>query len=346
MLQVRHKKFKSYSGPCIYGEQRKPDFSTKLHCERAVLLTEGVETGYRLGSIMAADGTGMTAGLGQHILVYPRELASEDFNAKDDQGGLGELLRHMEVHAATPALDKLWEAFIAEGWYVAQDGRLRWHDNARVKVSGRWMDCKAGDVVHGAILRDTITPVGGKVPKTGAQWEQSKQWAILFHEVFSDPGSLKSQFDFEVQHLVTRIGHRKYPFRPHRRPETMAQAVYGSTSNEGLVVGRDISAMLDLALGVFHSHTVNAPAIAYRKLQESIQATGYRPEQARGGTGEIALARDLLRRLATAHYGRWNEDIAQGRWARTRARARESGMWPGEFFRGVGSSTPIMPRKF
>lgn len=343
MLQVRHKKFKSYSGPCIYGERRKPDFSTKLHCERAVLLTEGVETGYRLGSIMAADGTGVTAGLGQHILVYPRELAHEDFDAKDDQGGLGQLLRHMEVHAATPALDKLWGEFRAQGWYVAQDGRLRWYEDKRVKVRGRWMDFKAGDVVHGAILRDTITPVGGKVPKAGEQWEQSKRWAVLFYRVFSDSGSMKSQFGFEVDHLVTRIGHRKYPFIPHRRSQTMAQAIYGTGVVGELVAGRDISAMLDLALCVFHSHTVNAPAIAYRKLRHSLQATGYRSEQARGGTGEIALARDLLRRLATANYGRWNEDIAQGRWARTRARARESGMWPEDFFRG---HSPLMPRRF
>jgi hypothetical protein len=343
MVQVRYKKVKGYSGPLIYGKAIPPS-PTKNHLERAVQLTEGVETGFRVGSIMAADGTAMTAGKGQHILVYPKELANEDFNALDDQGGLGELLHFIEVTAPSGELDLLYGEFVAEGWYVASDGKLRWHDDARVKVKGRWLDCKAGDVVHGAVLRDTITPVGGKVPKTGEQWETAKKWAILFHNVFAQESSFDPQATFETHHLVYRVATRKFSFRPGYRKETILQVVYGGpTDLLKLKAGRDISDELDLAMCVFHSHTVNAPAIAFRRLRETIQATGYDAARHRGTAGEITFARELLKRLAKAKYGRWNESVDGGRWARTRAHARTSGQWPTKFFRG---QNPVMPAKF
>jgi hypothetical protein len=350
--RVLHRKFRTYSGPLIYGKKQAPDFEVKSHCRRAVLLTEGVETGYRLGSIMAADGTAMTAGRGQHILVYPRELAHEDFNPLDDQGGLGALLRRLEVDAPSEALEVLWAAFRAKGWYVAQDGKLRWLDGGRTKVKSRWMEHAAGSVVHGALLRDTLTPLRGQVPKSGEKWEQAKRWAIWFHGVFSDPGSSETQLDFEEAHLIDRICHRKYRFRDSHRPETVAQVVYGITQESGdrmedLSVS-NLSFELDLAMCVFHSHTVNAPAIAYRKLREALSATGFVGKRGRGTAGEIALARDLLRRLAKTQYGRWNEELEHGRWNRTRARARESKMWPPEFFSSgrTRGSAPLMPERF
>lgn len=356
MVQVRHKVFRSYSGPIIYGKKVEPETHTENHAQRAIIITEGVETGYRVGSIMAADGTAMTAGRGQHILVYPRELANEDFNAKDDQGGLGQLLYKIEkeawhhaakAHGPTP-FDDLFNAFNQEGWYLAGDGLFRWLEDGRAKVKGRWMDHEAGDIIHGAVLRDTITPVGGKVPKTGEQWQQARRWALLFHEVFAHQETTQIQFDFEVDHLVDRVSLRKYGFHPNQRKETVSQVVYGSRGFRGpapigkLKVGKHITEELDLAMCVFHSHTVNAPSIAFRKLKETLEATGFRP-MAGNTQAEIAFARELLKRLAKAKYGRWNEDIEGGRWDRTRARARESGMWPTRFFRG---QSPIMPVNF
>ena len=123
MPRVMYKEFKTYAGPAIYGKPLgKPERDMRHHVDRAVYLTEAVETGRRRGSIFAADGTGMTGGRGQHILVYPKELANEDFDAKDDQGGLGALLRRLEFEAPSKELEQLWEAFRAEGWYLASDG--------------------------------------------------------------------------------------------------------------------------------------------------------------------------------------------------------------------------------
>jgi len=348
MTIVRHRTHKSYSGPVIYGKKIPQDnVRTTSHCQRAVWLTEGVETEHRAGSIMAADGTGMTAGRGQHILVYPKELAHEDFNAKDDQGGLGKLLRRIEVKAPSSSLDILYGAFIAEGWHVASDGRFRWNEDGRVKVKGRWINCKAGDVVHGAVLRDTITPIGGKVPKTGRRWEQAKAWALLFHVVFSEPNSLEVQAAFEVNHLYHRMVSKKFAFRDNRRKETVSQVVYGGRQSKTpiphLQVGRDISEELDLAMCVFHSHTVNAPAIAFRRLRDTLKATGFNAPRDRGTNKEIVFARELLKRLAKTNYGRWLDSLKTGRWSRTRKTAMKSGLWPMRFFQG---SSPIMPVKF
>jgi len=344
-MQVRHKTFKNYSGPHIYGEKTTIRTDTINHVNRAVILTEGVETGYRPGSIMAADGTAMTAGCGQHILVYPRELANEDFNAKDDQGTLSSLLRELELVAPVDALAKLFGAFIAESMYVAKDGRLRFYEDTRAKVKGRWVDCKAGDIVHGAIIRDIITPLGGKVPKTGERWEQAKRWAVLFYDVFSDPDTFSAQLNFETDHLCYRVNRFKYLFHPNRRKETVAQVVYGNYPVEIIEADNQITPELDLAMCVFHSHSVNAPAIAYRKLKEAILATEYVPDILsihNRPDKEVKFARNLLRRLAKANYGRWNEKVHGGRWIRTRTCARTSEMWPPEFFKKDG----IMPLKF
>lgn len=334
-VRVMHKTFRSYSGPAIYGEKLgAPDF-TENHVQRAVLLTEAVETGRRKGSVFAADGTGMTAGRGQHILVYPRELAHEDFDAKDDQGGLGVLLQRIEMRAPSPALNRLWKAFKDEGWYIAQDGKFRWYGDGHSKVANRLVDHCSGDLVHGAVLRDTITPKGGKVPAKGERWDIAKGWALLFHDVFKTQKSMAVQMDFEVHHLVHRTSTRKFQFRLSRRRSTVEQEVYGLWPKPitKFVVGSDITPQLDLAMCVFHSHTVNAPAIAYRKLRDTINVTGYQPSRMRRTRSEITFAFELLRRLATARYGRWNEDIENGRWARSRARAMEFGFWPREFFR-------------
>jgi len=334
-VRVMHRSFRSFSGPAIYGVKLGAPSFTENHVKRAVLLTEAVETGRRSGSVFAADGTGMTAGRGQHILVYPKELANEDFNAKDDQGGLGSLLRNIEVCAPSKALERLFKAFWDEGWYLAQDGKIRWLGNGRSKVANRWVDHLSGDIVHGAVLRDTITPKGGKVPSKGERWDIAKEWALLFHSVFKTPKSMVVQMGFEVEHLLYRTSTRRFQFRQNRRRSTVEQEVYGTGSKNvaELVVGSDITPQLDLAMCVFHSHTVNAPAIAYRKLRDAIRATGYQPSGMRGTRAEIAFAFELLRRLANAKYGRWNEDVEHGRWARSRARAREFGFWPREFFR-------------
>lgn len=342
MVQVRHKVFRSYSGPVVYGQKIEPAARAETHALRAVTITEGVETGYRVGSIMAADGTAMTAGRGQHILVYPRELANEDFDSKDDQGGLGALLYKIErtVRGSQP-FDDLFNAFNQEGWFLSNNGQFRWLEDGRAKVKGRFVDHLPGDLIHGAVLRDTITPVGGKVPKTGERWQQARRWALLFHDVFSDPFTFQTQLEFEVEHLIHRVEYRKFAFHSARRKETVSQVVYGGSSMAGMKAGMDISEELDLAMCVFHSHTVNAPSIAFRKLRDTLDATGFTPYQS--NISEIAFACELLKRLAKTKYGRWNEDVQGGRWDRTRARARESGMWPSRFFRG---SSAIMPVNF
>lgn len=338
MPRVMYKKFRTYSGPVIFGG-RPLDETTPIirrHIDRAVYLTEAVETGRRRGSIFAADGTGMTGGRGQHILVYPKELANEDFDARDDQGGLGALLRRLEVEAPSPKLEKLWEAFRAEGWYLASDGKFRWLEQGRARVLRKQIDHSAGDLVHGAVLRDAITPpAAGRVPKSGEEWETAKRWALLFHGVLEGDRSMEVQWQFEVDHLVHRIRHRKYAFSATKRRSTVERVVYGSRPKplEEIIAGQDITFELDLALCVFHSHTVNAPAIAYKKLRSVISEVGWRADYDFGDVdAEVLFARELLRALAKTRFGRWNQNIGGGRWERSRTKARLSGFWSKRLF--------------
>jgi len=131
-MRIMHRNIGKFSGPVIHGTEVAPLPDNPSHAGRAYWLTGQAETGNKMGSIMMADGTAFTIGRDQHIAVYPKELASEDFNAADDQGGAWLLLAAIEV--AHGPIHQLWEALEAEGWYVAPDGSLRWIGNGRAKV--------------------------------------------------------------------------------------------------------------------------------------------------------------------------------------------------------------------
>jgi len=359
MVQVRHKSIGNYSGPVIYGPEyniASKRFGLDIkesHLDRAVFLTALVETGGRIGSIMAADGTAMSAGLGQHILVYPRELANEDFNAEDDQGGLGRLLRMLEVSQEPPMhLQALFTQFEVEGWYLAQDGFLRWREAGSRFIKGERIKHSAGDIIHGAILRDRITPIHGKVKARTENWLIAKRWATLFHNVFADPKSIETQLFFEKKHLAERVASRKFLFRKQRRRMPVQDVVYGDSISSLELPERAklcqnpvkcVTLELDLAMCVFHSHTVNAPSIAYRVMRDAIGASGFIVPGDRMKSNERIFAKTLLRMLATSNYGRWNQSIMNGRWRRTRKLASHIGVWPEHYFTG---SDAIMPSTF
>lgn len=327
MARILHRTINRYSGPVIFGQETvaPPGLPiSELHLERAYWLTGQVETGNRMGSVMMADGTGFTIGRDQHIAVYPRELAREDFRAEDDQGGAWELLADIEKAPGAPVAP-LWEAFAKEGWYVAPDGSLRWLEDGHGWVAGRRVPHSAGDLVHGAAIRDTITPVKGVVAKGGDHWETSRRWAMLLHELTADESTWATQSAFGLKHLSRRIETRKLHLHKHRRSATLRQVVYG-LKTVNAIESRELGDELDLALCVFHSYTVNAPAIAFRLLSRALSSTGWNPTGLRSATA-VSFARDLLLRLKTKEYGRWDQ-----RWKRTRMAAKKVGWWPQELF--------------
>lgn len=329
-MRILHRKIGRYSGAVIYGDEVVPppdgDAAT-YHAQRAFWLTGEVETGNRLGSVMMADGTAFTIGIDQHVAVYPRELADEDFNAADDQGAAFDLLAKLEV-TDTQYVSDLWGAFGEEGWYVGLDGRLRHLDAGVVKVKGRNVEVKAGDLVHGALIRNAVTPKGGIVKKDTNEWEVCRRWAMLLHRLVSDPKTLDVQRAFGIYHLGHRVAHRKLRLAGRRRKPTFQKRIYSGSPVTG-IRSSDLEPALDLALCVFHSYTVNAPSVAFRLLEASVEATGFAGHLGATAEQQRTFADDLLFRIRTKRYGRWGN-----RWERTRKHALGVGWWPRALFIG------------
>jgi hypothetical protein len=93
----------------------------------------------------------------------------------------------------------------------------------------------------------------------------------------------------------------------------------------------EISPELDLAMSIFWSHTVNAPGMALEVFCKAADNV----------TSAFDLPAVLIKKLATTKYGRWDDDIPNGRYQRTRNFAAK--IWPAELF--VGDKA-IMPKDF
>jgi hypothetical protein len=314
---VSFSSYGSYSGPRIRGKKSLDLRRDSSHMDRVLWLTSKVESGGNFGAVMAYDGTGMTAGLHQAIAVYPKELADDDLNAADDQGSLFALLASLPSDTTT-ALRAL---FASEGWLLVGED-LRYADDTVVHIGDVTVRAKRNSLVYGDHIRDVFTPVDGKVPRSGPRWEESKRWAVAFHEVFSNPKTFDAQIAFGVEHFNNTARRKKLSVAG--RTATLSEWLYG---------GSPLSMEADLAIAVFWSHSVNGPSVAYRILTSVLE---------KDPTPSQGFASRLLRDLAHSTYGRWNFSVRSGRWSRTRLAAKASGLWPKEFFEPTG----IMPETF
>ena len=319
-VRVLWREIGGYSGPVILGTPTGyvPKADASLHLVRSHWLACEVETGNRLGSVMMADGTAVTAGLDQHILVYPAELADEDFVAENDQGALPSLL--MEVWAVI-GIGTLRDAFLDQHWTLERradgSGAVVWDSSQEFRIGKRTIKAEKGAMVHGALLRDTMTPIGGKVPKAGERWERSKAWALLFNELFARPETEVIQAIFGRKAMSNRASSTKIATRENRRGVQLCMAVYGRPFMDGLKVGsaEAVSEHLDLAMAVWHSFAVNAPSLARKVLEAVIQEHPVSSDSS-------GFARALTRALRVARGEKW-----QKRYERTRKAVMASGLW-------------------
>lgn len=328
-----------YSGPVAYGDESVPPprgAQGALHLERAYWLTGQVETGNRMGSVMMGDGTGFTIGRDQHVAVYPRELADEDYDAEDDQGGAWALLAAIELDHGP--VSELWHALEAHCWYVAKNGSLRWLGSGKAKVGDRLIEHRGGSLVHGALIREVFTPREGKVPRSGSkEWRQARGWAVMLHNLTAHKSTWQTQHDFGLNHLYQRVQSRRVRLSPHRRRTTLQKAIYGQVPAP-LIRSADMNPAVDLALCVLHSYTVNAPSITHRLLVQALTETGWTPGVGNG----VNFARTLLKKIKETKYGFWSR-----RWDRTRQEAMKAGWnggmgwWDAGLFQGPSS---VMPR--
>jgi hypothetical protein len=326
---IKHRKIGKYSGPVVTGfaPYSVPTGKRGKSCiYRTHWLTAKVETGAKFGAIMMADGTAVTAGLDQFALVYPKQVQKEDFNAVNDQGVLGKLLRRIELidnsEFQQNAVSLLWQRFKHSNLYVAQDGVIRYLENCEYQLGNRKFVVSTGGTAHGAVLQDRLTPFQGSVPKI--MWPVAKAWAEDFYRVFSDPATFRTQEEFGIERMIKNVRRRKLD-----SDLTAEHFFFGSTDITAATVAM-IGPELDLAFAVWYSNSVNAPGTAMTVLRRC------------AGTDKFSADR-LIRALATSKYGRWHWSIENGRYQRTRLAAKSSGLWPQGLFDGP---TAIMPKSY
>lgn len=268
--KVHFREIGSYSGPVIHGtkdafDQPHPTLK-EHHLRRAFWLTTMVESGGKLGSIMMADGTGVTAGLEQVVAVYPNNMK--------EQGALFKLLNRMDcVVPMTYFLD-----FDQYKWRLGEDGVLR---------------DKNGEPVSPRVIRDTFTPPNGKVPKSGRQWRQATEWALDFHTLFRLPQTQKTQVICGIEHLAKFAKRYKSKRLGY---ETIEDICYcGEAQNPHVF---SLHPELDLAMCMFWNYKTNAPSPALTALNEARHTFNPVNEPVR-------FARCLLNTLRESGYGRW-----------------------------------------
>jgi hypothetical protein len=274
---VKYGTIGAFSGPIVRGTM---DAFTQLptmtvpHIDRAFWLTTMVESGGKAGSIMAADGTGMTASLEQLVAVLPRHM--------DEQGSLFGMLQ--ELTTFVNILDFL--PFDKAGWQL---------------VNGVLQDAQSGKPVPPKQIRDTFTPIEGHVPVNGPRWEQSKKWAIAFHHLFAAPSTLQPQISYGIQQFI-KYGNTH---SPRLNKKSVNELVYtGRLTHDDPFDGATVN---DLAMSVWWSYKVNGPTPALERLQDA--ATAHKPDDPEFGRHLISLLRtSQYGRWATNRYDRTRQN--------------------------------------
>jgi hypothetical protein len=308
MTNVLWRQYKDYSGCLIRGTAPIVPQDPSKHSSCAAWLTSEAE-GPSYGYVQSYDGAGISAGLLHNVLVLPKDLA---------QGDLGALVRRMldtldHNPAAGPSslAASVREEIGRQNWTLAPDGKFR-REN--------------GQLVSGADLRNWAAPPSGRVPRSGANWEQAKKVALLFHLLFADERTWRIQEDFAIAWLAR--GNRTAELEVYRR-------FSGQHDLDSFVAlpMKAIPSEVHLAMCVYHSFSVNSPKVAAECLARAWAAEASQVDHVR-------FAKHLVRELGTRGRDAWHDEPGDGsnRYDRTRL-----AVWGHtEFF--PGDVHEIMPR--
>jgi len=315
---MRRITFKNYAGFKIAGTHAISKTGRYTHLKRASWLTAMVESGGMFGSVMNYDGTGMTAGIHQAIAVYPAELRHPDKDLANDQGPLWKLLRLIKNR--TDGFN-FWIKLQQLGWNIGRDNKVR-------RISD-------GELVSGFDIRNEFNgSFDGVVPLKGEGRDRSETWIRLFAEIFSSVTTFDIQEEYGMEHFVKQACRSTFRFSKNKDWQilTMNDVMYSGVTVDTVTFNDDPE--LDLALCMYWSNSVNAPGMALKVLCKTL------PDIFRV-KNTSTWARKLIANLGNCTWGRWDDDIPNGRYQRTRKYAMESEFWPKELF--VGKNT-IMPK--
>ncbi len=294
MDKVKHRKYKDFAGPVLYGhdEMQKPDQSDPF-LEKLVYLTAKVESGGYFGSVFMADGTGITAGLCQHVSVLPKQMR---------WGDLWKLVAFIDCFFPVAYYD-LGELLLEQDWEFQPDGVLR-DDTNQVAVPP-------------GVFRNTVTPTQGVVPEEGPAWRTAKLWCLAVHQLFSHPNTQRAQVLYECRHFQKMIE------RTHFRGVLGGKMVSTLAFPTGVTRSMPFEdPHVELAMLVFLSFAVNAPKWAYQALERAIRShgigEGFVPTtDCMPGRAKL-FAAALIKELEQVGGSKWDDDREYGRYQRTR----------------------------
>jgi hypothetical protein len=292
MTSVLWRQYKEFSGCLVRGtDPIVPQDPTKHMSCAAWLTAEAEAPSY--GFIQSYDGAGLSAGLLHNILVFPRTL---------EQGDLGLLVRRildaLPLEATMTATGgvmnfesslKTWLAadLSKRGWTLAHDGKFR---------------TVAGKLVGGADLRNWVAPPDGKVPQAGDDWNRASLMADWFHRLFAHPAGRKTQEDFAIEWLA----------RGNRTAELDVYRAFTGHADLDSAIGLPVASLpseVHVAMCVYHSFSVNSPAVAAKCLANASKSPAAAP-----------FAKSLIRELGTHGRDVWRDQPGDGndRYDRTR----------------------------
>jgi hypothetical protein len=319
---MKRVKFKEYAGVRKNGTVWVEPTNTGKHIDNAAWLTAQVESGGKFGCVINYDGTAMTASIGQAIAVYPRALADDIVG--NDQGPLWKVLRRINsLPGLIVPLEKIKAALANKDWFISEDNKCRWMGT--------------GNLVSGNTLRKEFSgSVHGIMPFSGPNRERAEHWVELFHELFTHPDTFKVQMALEKEHFVKRCERVRLRFCSSQsdRIKTLQDAIYG-TKHISVITSKEMGPAMDLAMCMFWSHSVNAPSFALKKFCKQVVDK----DMAQGIPIGVHLAATIIRKLGDTPFGRWDDDIPNGRYQRTRRYAMK--VWPNSLFHGADAVMPI-----
>lgn len=305
--KVKWRKFGGYSGPLIYGKKQpipKNIYAPKLAMS---VLTWVVETGYRFGTIVSYDGTGVTAGPG-FIGVYPAN--------PQIQGPVWPLISKIREKDATltQRIDEEFADYNVEcpdgcGWEITDKGVVS--TDTKILVDGR-------------LLREELTPNGGKVPKSGKDWQSAKGWALIFNELFENPYTHEVQLDFTTDYLWRNFTkeHRYLKSSPNQLIKMMLEDPNDHYNCLELMIAKAVWTCF-----FFHNPARAIAALHSVSLLFDLSH----------GTGE-QVAREIIAELGDTEWKRWSISNPTGRYQRTRDAVKK--IWGKQFV----SKDGIMPK--
>lgn len=311
--------FGKYSGYVLYGNTPvAPPADKGLHLARAAFLASQCE-GPKWGTVQSYDGCGMSGGLLHNIAVLPTDRSQGTLFA------LVEAIRRACASKVPPELQVVLDGLRMElGARLSTDGFVYYADGS-----------KAGQRVPGEALRTMLSgPMG--VTTRGAP--NAVTWIQRFNALLASPVTYEAQYEYSMRWLAdTQRLAELTVYRKLLGPtlDTIANVRCDSAlapfDTDG--IGK-LGSGLDLALCVYHAHSVNAPGAAAPCLANALPLLD---------KGNAAFAGTLIRLLGKKDFARWRDMPGENggdRYDATRRAAKASGLWPASFFE-AGNLMPM-----